>query len=253
MAGRPHDSTLGGVGLLKSSGKHIPNQHGSHPVALAPPSPVAHNPIFTGTRPMTEPTPDYGIKAQPIPAPAMAPVFYTVAGQELAQRINTREVVLLSYLGLSATLLSLSLAYPTGRLLSLAIPYLGIACAALSAHHDVNIGLLSEYMRQLSQGANVIGSHSDPAFRSLFLRARMIRELASLAFLIFTVIAAILVSRAEATKHSSGSAIVGLWWAGWFSPVFILTIAFVVFQFRHRRWPFGAITTETGEARTAPK
>src|SRR3954470_1786384 len=91
---------------------------------------------------------------------------------ELAARIQAREFVLLSYMAVAPTLFSPALTHPDGAALALAIPYIALAISLIVTHHDLVVGVLSDFMRELSK--NTVGPrlHHDAEFMDRVLRYR---------------------------------------------------------------------------------
>jgi hypothetical protein len=158
---------------------------------------------------------------------------YMSAGRELATRIQTREFTLFSYIGFSGTLLSISLAYENVSLMCIAIPYLALAASLLNAHHDVIIGLLSRYMKELESGSS-ISWHTEKRFIGKALRARMIRDVAAGTFLLLSAIAALVITKPNLVNVASTSKVTGLWWGGVLCVPIILIVFLSICVLRHR-------------------
>lgn len=104
---------------------------------------------------------------------------YNAATVEMATRIQTREIVLLSYLAVAATLISISVTSTEFRLICLAVPYLSLAASALNAHHDSIIGLLSSYMKKLEENSSSDEWHTDQEYIGNALIARKVRDISA--------------------------------------------------------------------------
>lgn len=145
----------------------------------------------------------------------LLPGLYTAAAQELAQRIQTRELVLVAFMAFSTAVIGASLAGGRVREFALLIPVLALACAVLSAHHDAIIGLLSVYMNEVSSDVSVSRWH-DPQGKYFLdaLRFRDWRVLANIAYLEVTSTVSLLISFDAAKPISSLTWPSVFWWIG---------------------------------------
>lgn len=169
----------------------------------------------------------------------LLPAFYTSAGQELAQRIQARELVLVTYMTFSVALLGASLVYSSYRELALIIPTLAVACALLIVHHDAIIGMLSDYMAELTKDVDAIRWHdSQGDYRRRSLQARHIRDIAAIFYLILTVSASLAVSFTEVKPYDAISLSSVAWWIGLLCLLSILVIFSLLHRFRHKIRPF---------------
>lgn len=160
---------------------------------------------MTSTAPVSSP-----IKKATVASEAL----YTAAGQELAMRIQVREYVLFTYMTVAGALLSIAVTKPEIAPLALAIPYLAFAAVLLSAHHDLVNGLLSRYMGDLSFESDCPRWHVESGYIGQALLYRLVRDVASAALLLFTVVAALLITRPYIELQAAASWVTGAWWGG---------------------------------------
>src|SRR4051812_45708020 len=119
---------------------------------------------------------------------------FITLGPEVGSRIQSREFVLLSYMALAGTLLSAALTKENRVELALAIPYMALASALIGMHHDLIMGVISDFMKELSKGSTAASWHHDPNFLPRGLRYRTIRDFGVGFFMIFTVSASLFVN-----------------------------------------------------------
>ena len=164
---------------------------------------------------------------------------YNAAGAELASRIQTRETVLMSYIALSATLLTISVAFDNAVLLSLGIPYLAVAASLINAHHDAIIGLLSGYMKDLEVGysSGTPRWHTDTIYIGAALKARIVRDFAVIVFLLFSTISALMVAK-QGIGASPTSLVSGAWGGGVMCILITVLVFLSIYRFHHGKWPF---------------
>jgi hypothetical protein len=160
-------------------------------------------------------------------------------GPEVGSRIQARELVLLSYMALAGTLLSASLVSGDRVELALAIPYIGLASSLITMHHDLIIGVISDFMKELSKNSTGPLWHHDPNFFPRALRYRTIRDFGVGFFKIFSVAASLFVTHKYAVLHGSVSALlpVVLWWGGLLSGLGVLSVMVVTWGVRNEK-PF---------------
>ena len=164
---------------------------------------------------------------------------FSAAVQEIVVRIQTRETVLLSYMGLSGTLLSIGVANQTYQNILLSIPYLALAASLLSAHHDIIIGLLHKFVTELTISAPFPNWHKEEdGFIKNALRARTIRDVGALFFVYFTVILSLIITFNNVNAQQTVSYQGGLWWGGAFCVFLVSIVYWGVWRFRNEKWPF---------------
>ncbi|HEX2613495.1 MAG TPA: hypothetical protein VHO02_07865, partial [Fibrobacteria bacterium] len=78
---------------------------------------------------------------------------FITLGPEVGSRIQTRENVLLYYMLLSGSLISAALSESERGAFAIAIPYLALASSLIAMHHDLIIGVLSDFLKDLSHDA----------------------------------------------------------------------------------------------------
>src|SRR4051812_28499179 len=102
---------------------------------------------------------------------------FIALGPEVGARIQAREFVLLSYMALAGTLLSAALTKDNRVELALAIPYMAFASALIGMHHDLIMGVISDFMKELTKDSVTPAWHHDPNFLPRGMRYRTIRDL----------------------------------------------------------------------------
>jgi len=169
----------------------------------------------------------------------LIPAFYTTAGQELAQRIQARELVLVTYMTFSVALLGASLVNSNYCELALIIPNLAVACALLMVHHDAIIGILSDYMAELTKDIDAIRWHDSKSnYRRRSLQARHIRDIAAIFYLMLTVATSLAVSFMTVRPYGAISLSSLAWWMGMLCLIAIPVIFSMLHRFRHKIRPF---------------
>ncbi len=140
---------------------------------------------------------------------------FITLGPEVGARIQSREFVLLSYMALAGTLLSAALTKEDRVELALAIPYLAFASSLIAMHHDLLIGVISDFMRELSKGTDTPSWHHHPNFLPRGLRYRTIRDFGAGFFMVFTVASSLFVNKEHVSLENSKHVLpVVLWWGG---------------------------------------
>ena len=162
---------------------------------------------------------------------------FITLGPEVGARIQARELVLLSYMALAGTLLSASLTGDRVEL-ALAIPYIALASSLITMHHDLIIGVISDFMRDLSKDSSGHLWHHDPNFLPRALRYRTIRDLGVGFFMIFSVAASLFVTHKHTVVGKSPTALLSvLWWGGLASSLGVLTVMIITWGIRNEK-PF---------------
>ena len=128
---------------------------------------------------------------------------YIALGPEVGARIQSRENVLLYYMILSGSLLSAALTNPDRVEFALAIPYLALASALLWVHHDLIIGVLSDFMREMTKNSEGPMWHHDPRFYPRAMRFRTIRDIGAGFFKVFSVGVALFVTQPAVSGHKA--------------------------------------------------
>ena len=139
---------------------------------------------------------------------------FITLGPEMGSRIQSRELILLSYMAVSGTMLSAALTNPDRVEFALAIPYLALASALLGMHHDLIIGVLSDFMKELSRNSAGALWHHEPNYFPRALRFRTIRDLGAGFFKMFSVGVALFVTLPGSSGHRSSPLLSVLWWGG---------------------------------------
>jgi len=159
-------------------------------------------------------------------------------GPEVGSRIQARELVLLSYMALAGTLLSASLVSGDRVELALAIPYIGLASSLITMHHDLIIGVISDFMKELSKDSPGPLWHHDPNFFPRALRYRTIRDFGVGFFKIFSVAASLFVTHKHTVIGNSDTLLpVVLWWGGLLCGFGVIGVMFVTWGIRNEK-PF---------------
>lgn len=120
---------------------------------------------------------------------------YAGAWGEISARIQARDRVLLTYISFTATLVGVSFAKSDFSLIAIVVGYFSLAMALLSRHHDLIIGLLSEFQlslvgvkEQFKEDENINYKpwhHQD--FLGKALKARTIRDISQILFIILGI------------------------------------------------------------------
>lgn len=161
---------------------------------------------------------------------------FLTLGPEVAARIQSREFVLLSYMALAGTLLSGALTKDDRVELALAIPYIALATSLISTHHDLLIGALSDFMKELSKDTPGLRWHHDANFLPRGLRYRLIRDLGVGFFMVVTVAASLFVNEKHIlTGNSPTSLPVVLWWGGLLSGLGVLAVMILTWGIRQEK------------------
>jgi hypothetical protein len=160
---------------------------------------------------------------------------YIALGPEVGSRIQSRELVLLYYMVLSGTLLSAALTNPNRVEFALAIPYLAFASALVGIHHDLTLGVLADYMKELTKDSEGPRWHHDPAFFPRALRFRTIRDIGAGFFKIFSVGVALFVTQPDISGHKATPLISVLWWGGVLCGLGVLVLMIVTWGVRNER------------------
>jgi hypothetical protein len=162
---------------------------------------------------------------------------FITLGPEVGSRIQSRELVLLSYMALSGTLLSASLTSSNRVEFALAIPYLALASSLIGMHHDLIIGVISDFMKALSRDAAGPRWHHDPAFLPRALRFRTIRDLGAGFFMVFSVAASLFAAFPGPGALAAWSLLSLLWWGGLMSGFGVVAVLVITWGIRNER-PF---------------
>jgi hypothetical protein len=160
---------------------------------------------------------------------------YITLGPEIGSRIQSRELVLLYYMVLSGTLLSAALTNPDRVEFALAIPYLALASALIGMHHDLTLGVLSDFMRDLSKDCAGPRYHHDPVFFPRALRYRTIRDLGVGFFMVFSVGVALFVTQPAVSGHKVTPLLSVLWWGGLACGVGVLGLMIITWGVRNEK------------------
>lgn len=139
---------------------------------------------------------------------------FITLGPEIGSRIQSRELVLLSYMALSGTLLSASLSSASREVFALAIPYLALASSLIAMHHDLIIGVISNFLRDLSQDAAGPRWHYGKAYLPRALKYRTIRDVGVAFFMTFSVAASLVASFPGWSQLATWSLLALMWWGG---------------------------------------
>lgn len=139
---------------------------------------------------------------------------FITLGPEIGSRIQSRELVLLSYMALSGTLLSAALTGTNRAEFALAIPYLALASSLIGMHHDLIIGVISDFLRDLSHDAVGPRWHYGKAYLQRALKYRTIRDIGVAFFMVFSVAASLFASFPGWGALTSWRLLPLLWWGG---------------------------------------
>ena len=156
---------------------------------------------------------------------------FITLGPEIGSRIQSRELVLLSYMALSGTLLSAALTSANRVEFALAIPYLALASSLLGMHHDLIIGVISDFLKDLSSDAKGPRWHYEAAFLPRALKYRTIRDIGVAFFMVFSVAASLFASFPGWNSLTSFALLPLLWWGGLacgFGVVFVIVLSWGV-------------------------
>jgi hypothetical protein len=171
---------------------------------------------------------------------------FITLGPEVGSRIQSRELVLLSYMALSGTLLSAALTGDNHVEFALAIPYLALASSLIGMHHDLIIGVISDFMKELSRDAAGPRWHHDPRFLPHALRIRTIRDIGVAFFKVFSVAASLFVTYPSLSGRGFWSLLSLLWWGGLLSGLGVIGVIVVSWGVRNEKafarwfWSVGA-------------
>jgi hypothetical protein len=160
---------------------------------------------------------------------------FITLGPEVGSRIQSRELVLLSYMALSGTLLSAALTGGNRAEFAIAIPYLALASSLIGMHHDLIIGVISDFLKELSRDAAGPRWHYDEAFLPRALKYRTIRDIGVAFFKVFSVGASLVVTYPVLAKHAFWSPFALIWWGGLFSGVGVLAVIVYSWGVRNRK------------------
>ncbi|HLU69319.1 MAG TPA: hypothetical protein VKZ88_00965 [Fibrobacteria bacterium] len=149
---------------------------------------------------------------------------FITLGPEIGSRIQSRELVLLSYMALAGTLLSASLTGNNRSEFALAIPYLALASALIGMHHDLIIGVLSDFLRDLSRDTPDPRWHYGPRYLQRALKYRTIRDLGVAFFMVFSVAASLFASWPGWPGLTSWTLLALLWWGGLLSGLGVVLV-----------------------------
>ncbi len=161
---------------------------------------------------------------------------FITLGPEVGSRIQSRELVLLYYMVLSGTLLSAALTNPDRVEFALAIPYLALASALLGMHHDLIIGVLSDFMKDLSKDSTGPRWHHDPNYLPRALRFRTIRDIGAGFFKVFSVGVALFVTQTDVSGHKATPLISVLWWGGLLCGMGVVALMVFTWGARNEKW-----------------
>jgi len=159
---------------------------------------------------------------------------FIALGPEIGSRIQSRELVLLSYMALSGSLLSAALTNSSRVEFALAIPYLALASALIGMHHDLMLGVISDFMRELSRDAQGPRWHHDPQFLPRGLRSRTIRDVGDGFFKLFSVGASLFVTYPHLGRGSR-PLFTFLWWGGLLSGLGICCVVIMTWGVRNEK------------------
>ena len=162
---------------------------------------------------------------------------FLTLGPEVASRIQSREFVLLSYMALAGTLLSAALTTDDHVELSLAIPYIAFASSLITMHHDLMIGAISDFMKELTKDSPGVLWHHDPRYLPRGLRYRTIRDVGAGFFKIFTVASSLFLTRDHISRHASVNLPVVIWWGGLLCGLGVLGVMVLTWGIRNEK-PF---------------
>lgn len=162
---------------------------------------------------------------------------FITLGPEIGSRIQSRELVLLSYMALAGTLLSAALTSDARVEFALAIPYLALASSLIGMHHDLIIGVLSDFLKELSSDAKGPRWHYEAAFLPRALKYRTIRDLGVAFFMVFSVAAAMFASFPGPKALMSFTLLSMLWWGGLLCGVGVVGVIVFTWGVRNRK-PF---------------
>lgn len=169
---------------------------------------------------------------------------FITLGPEIGSRIQARELVLLSYMALSGTLLSAALTGTNRSEFALAIPYLALASSLIGMHHDLIIGVLSDFLRDLSRDTPDPRWHYGKGYLRRALKYRTIRDIGVAFFKVFSVSASLFASYPGWTGLTSWSLLSLLWWGGLLcgaGVLFVIVLSWGVRNekaFARRLWSF---------------
>jgi hypothetical protein len=139
---------------------------------------------------------------------------FITLGPEIGSRIQSRELVLLSYMALSGTLLSAALTSSNRTEFALAIPYLALASSLIGMHHDLIIGVISDFLRDLSHDTDGPRWHYGKGYLHRALKYRTIRDIGVAFFMVFSVSASMFASFPGWEALTSWRLLPLLWWGG---------------------------------------
>jgi hypothetical protein len=162
---------------------------------------------------------------------------FITLGPEIGSRIQTRENVLLYYMLLSGSLLSAALSAGERGAFAIAIPYLALASSLLAMHHDLIIGVLSDFLKDLSLDTEGPRWHYNAEYLPRALKYRTIRDVGVAFFMIFSVSASLVISWPTLARHGFGSVLGWLWWGGALCEVGVVAVIVYSWGARNRR-PF---------------
>ncbi|HAO99641.1 MAG TPA: hypothetical protein DCQ83_06310 [Fibrobacteres bacterium] len=163
---------------------------------------------------------------------------FLTLGPEVASRIQSREFVLLSYMALAGTLLSAALTKEARVELALAIPYIALASSLIGMHHDLLIGAISDFMKEISKNTPGPTWHHDPHFLPRGLRYRTIRDIGTGFFMIFTVATSLFVNKEHILGgHAKTALPCVLWWGGLLCSLGVIAVMLITWGVRNEK-PF---------------
>lgn len=160
---------------------------------------------------------------------------FITLGPEIGSRIQSRELVLLSYMALSGTLLSAALTATNRSEFALAIPYLALASSLIGMHHDLIIGVLSDFLRDLSHDAQGPRWHYGRGYLHRALKYRTIRDIGVAFFMVFSVAASLFVSYPGFDRLTSWALLPLLWWGGLLSGVGVIGVIVLSWGVRNEK------------------
>ncbi len=162
---------------------------------------------------------------------------FITLGPEVGSRIQSRELVLLSYMALSGTMLSAALTGSNRAEFAIAIPYLALASSLLGMHHDLIIGVISDFLKELSRDAQGPRWHYGATFLPRALKYRTIRDVGVAFFMVFTVGTSLVVTRPVLEGISFWAPLSLLWWGGLLCGLGVLAVIVLSWGIRNER-PF---------------
>ena len=160
---------------------------------------------------------------------------FITLGPEVGSRIQSREMVLLYYMLLSGSLLSAALSEGERGAFAIAIPYLALASSLVGMHHDLIIGVLSDFLKELSDESEGPRWHYDAEFLPRALKYRTIRDLGVAFFMVFSVSASLFISWPALARRGLESVLTWLWWGGLLCGVGVLTVIVYSWGARNRK------------------